>query len=363
MTGLYIHIPFCRAKCGYCDFASALGKPEEIDVFLEALSREASTHSALAGKFNTLYVGGGTPSLLSTDQLKKLIFIVSGLTGPLRRLAESTFEANPESLDAEKAALLKKAGVSRISLGLQACQDDLLKRLGRVAMSGDFLKAFGLLRAAGFDNINADLMCGLPGQTLKDFADSIEWLLKFKPEHVSFYALEVHDGTPFSADGVKEEPEASADMYEAGAASLKLAGLVRYEISNFARPGRESVHNLNYWEQGEYLGLGPSAASYLGGERRANTTGTAAYVRAALAGEEIPQQSRETLTGRKKNAEKIMLGLRRTAGIELPDDIFIEFNEETDRLLAAGLIEKAGSRIKIKEDRLYVSNAVFREFV
>ena len=363
MTGLYIHIPFCRAKCGYCDFASAPGTPEEIDVFLEALSKEAAGYKSLAGTFKTLYIGGGTPSLLSTGQLEKLFFIVKSLTGPLASLREGTFEANPESLDAVKAALMKAAGINRVSMGLQASQDSLLKRLGRVALSGDFLKAFGLLRAAGFDNINADLMCGLPGQTNKDFAESIEWLLKLGPEHVSFYALEVHDGTPFSADGVKEEPEAAADMYEAGAAALKLAGLDRYEISNFARPGRESVHNLNYWEQGEYLGLGPSAASYLGGERRANTAGTAAYVRAALAGETIPSQSRETLTGRKKDAEKIMLGLRKTSGIELPDDIFIEFKKETARLLEAGLIERTGNRIKIREDRLYVSNAVFREFV
>ena len=363
MPGLYVHIPFCRAKCGYCDFASAPGTGEEIDAFLLALGREASAYAGLAGKFNTLYVGGGTPSLLSPGQLEKLFSVISALTGPLAGLTESTFEVNPESLDVEKTALLKKAGISRISLGLQASQDALLKRLGRVAMSGDFMKAFGLLRAAGFDNINADLMCGLPGQTPKDFADSLEWLLKLEPQHVSFYALEVHDGTPFSADGVKEEPEEAADMYEAGAAALKLAGFQRYEISNFARPGRESAHNLNYWEQGEYLGLGPAAASYLAGERRANTAVTAAYVAAALAGEAVPLQYRETLTGRKKDAERIMLGLRKTAGIELPDHIFIEFKEEVSRLTEAGLLEKSGSRIKIKENRLYVSNAVFREFV
>jgi len=363
MRGLYIHIPFCRAKCGYCDFASAPGTAGEIDGFLEALAREASAYTGLAGKFATLYVGGGTPSLLSAEQLMKLFSIITPLAGPLQGLAESTFEANPESLDAQKAALLRNAGISRVSLGLQASQDRLLKRLGRVALSGDFLKAFALLRAAGFGNINADLMCGLPGQTRRDFAQSIEWLLELKPEHVSFYALEVHDGTPFSADGVKEEPEAAADMYEEGAAALKLAGLERYEISNFACPGRGSAHNLNYWEQGEYLGLGPSAASYLDGERRANTAGTAAYVKAALAGEAIPLQYRETLTGRARDAERIMLGLRKTTGIELPDHIFIEFKEEIVRLLEAGLIEKSGSVIRINEDRLYVSNAVFREFV
>ncbi len=363
MPGLYIHIPFCRAKCGYCDFASAPGTPEEIDVFLDALQKEAASCGALAGKFSTLYVGGGTPSLLSAPQLTRLFAVIEKLSGPVKDLAEATFEANPESLDAEKAGLLKRTGVNRVSLGLQASQDALLQRLGRVAMSGDFLKAWDALRAAGFDNLNADLMCGLPGQAQADFAESLGWLLKLKPEHVSFYALEVHEGTTFAAAGVKEDPEGAAGMYEAGAAALEAAGLGRYEISNFARPGREALHNLNYWAQGEYLGLGPAAASCLGGERRANTADTAAYIKAALAGEPVPQQYRETLTGRARTAERIMLGLRRSAGIELTDDIFIEFKDETERLLKAGLIERRGRSIRIKPDRLYVANAVFREFV
>jgi oxygen-independent coproporphyrinogen-3 oxidase len=362
-TGLYVHIPFCRAKCGYCDFASAPGAPEEIDAYLGALAAETARYDALAGGFSTLYVGGGTPSLLSPAQLERLCGIIETLTGPIVSLRESTFEANPESLDAEKARLLKAAGFSRASLGLQAAQDALLKRLGRVAMKADFLKAWEALRAAGFGNLNADLMCGLPGQSQADFSASIDLLLGLKPEHVSFYALEVHEGTRFHAEGVKEEPELSADMYAAGAAALESAGLARYEISNFARPGRESLHNLNYWEQGEYLGLGPAAASYLGGERRANGADTAAYVKAALAGEPPPSEYAEKLEGRAKTAERIMLGLRKTAGIELPDDIFIEFKAEIARLLAAGLIEKSGRVIRIRPDKLYVSNAVFREFV
>lgn len=362
-TGLYVHIPFCRAKCGYCDFASAPGTPEEIDSFLGALAAESALYDGLAGSFSTLYVGGGTPSLLSAAQLERLCGIIETLTGPLGSLRESTFEANPESLDAEKAALLRRAGVSRVSLGLQAAQDALLRRLGRVAMTADFLKAWEALRRAGFDNLNADLMCGLPGQSEEDFRASLDFLLKLAPEHVSFYALEVHDGTPFAAAGVKEEPEKAADMYEAGAAALQAAGLARYEISNFARPGRESLHNLNYWEQGDYLGLGPAAASCLGGERRANAEDTAAYAAAVLAGKPAPLQYSERLEGRAREAERIMLGLRKTAGIELPDHIFIEFRPEIDRLLAAGLIERRGAAIRIKPDRLYVSNAVFREFV
>jgi oxygen-independent coproporphyrinogen-3 oxidase len=363
MRGLYVHIPFCRSKCGYCDFASAPGTGPEVDSFLDALAAETARYDHLAGSFSTLYAGGGTPSLLAPEQLARLLRIIETLTGPLADLRESTFEANPESLTAEKAALLRGAGVNRVSLGLQASQDRLLKSLGRPAMSADFLRAWKALREAGFDNLNADLMCGLPGQSAKDFMDSLAWLLALKPEHVSFYALEVHEGTPFHAAGVKEEPELSAEMYEAGAAALHAAGLARYEISNFARPGRESLHNLNYWDQGEYLGLGPAAASYLDGERRANAASSAAYAKALLSGLAAPMQYSEKLEGKARRAERLMLGLRRTSGIELSGDIFIEFREEITRLLSAGLLEKDGDRVRIKGSRLYVSNAVFREFV
>ena len=363
MTGLYVHIPFCRAKCGYCDFASAPGSGEEMDRYLDALAAESARYDALAGSFSTLYVGGGTPSVLSEARLRRLFGIIEALTGPLEGLAESTFEANPESLDAAKTRLLKAAGISRVSLGLQAAQDRLLKKLGRVAMRQDFLRAFSGLREAGFGNINADLMCGLPGQTEADLRESLELLLGLGPEHVSLYALEVHEGTPFHSAGIKEEPEAAADMYGAAAQALERAGLLRYEISNFAKPGRESLHNLNYWDQGEYLGLGAGAASYLDGVRRANTPVTSDYAAAALTGGEIPLQHSEKLEGRAKKAERVMLGLRKTSGIELPEDIFIEFKPEIGRLLEAGLIERTGGSIRIKPDKLYVSNAVFREFV
>ncbi len=363
MPGLYIHIPFCRKKCGYCDFASAPGTGAEIDAYLRALSAEAALYTRLKGKFSTVYFGGGTPSMLSPAQLRALFSAITGLTGPLAALDESTFEANPESLDAEKAALLKAAGISRISLGLQAAQDALLGKLGRIATSGDFLAAFKTLRAAGFGNINADLMCGLPEQSPRDFRDSLSWLLRLEPAHVSLYALEVHEGTLLRAEGVKEAPEAAAEMYETASGVLKAAGLGRYEISNFSLPGKESLHNLNYWEQGEYLGLGTGAASFLGGERRANTAVTSRYIEAAAAGKPVPLQYAERLEGRAVKAERIMLGLRKTAGIELPGDIFIEFRLEIDRLQQAGLLERDGNRIRIKEDRLYVSNAVFREFV
>ena len=368
MPGLYVHIPFCRQKCGYCDFASTaeLAAPDgscRVAAYLGALEGEARAYARLAGSFDTLYVGGGTPSLLSAAQLEKFFSIINSLTGPAGKLAEATFEANPESLDEEKAGLFRRAGINRVSLGLQAAQDRLLRGLGRVAMSGDFARAYKVLRAAGFENIIADLMCGLPGQSLVDFTESLDWLLAMRPEHVSLYALEVHEGTLFYKQGVKEAPEAAAEMYEAAAAALEAAGLLRYEISHFAREGRRCRHNRNYWEQGSYLGLGPAAASYLDGERRTNTGDLETYL-TSVAAQGVPAAgSRETLTGRARLAEKIMLGLRKTDGVELESDIITEFSGEIDRLLAQGLIEKNGRTIKIKSSRLYLSNAVFREFV
>ncbi|HNW45242.1 MAG TPA: radical SAM family heme chaperone HemW [Elusimicrobiales bacterium] len=359
MRGLYVHIPFCRKKCGYCDFASVAGA-DRADEYLDALEKEAAAFSRLAGSFDTLYVGGGTPSLLAPAQLEKLFSVTARLAG---RPAEATFEANPESLDAEKAALLRRSGINRVSLGLQAAQDRLLRGLGRVAMTADFERAWSALRKAGFDNLNADLMCGLPEQSLADFTASLDWLLGRRPEHVSLYALEVHEGTPFFRDGVKEAPDAAVEMYEAAAATLEAAGFRRYEISNFARAGRKCRHNLNYWEQGEYLGLGAAAASYLDGERRTNTGDLGTYL-ASVAARGLPDaQSRETLEGRARRAEKIMLGLRKTGGIELESDIIKEFSGEIDSLLARDLIEKHGRTIKIKSSRIYLSNAVFREFV
>ena len=363
MRGLYVHVPFCRSKCGYCDFASEAGRQDLVPAYLEALAAEAGRYRALEGGFDTLYVGGGTPSLLSPAQLERLVSVISGLTGPVADLKEATFEANPESLTSEKAVLLRKAGFGRASLGLQACQDRLLEALGRPHRCADFLRAYGALREAGFDNVSADLMTGLPGQTAEDFDDSLRTLLELRPEHVSFYALEVHEGTAFGAAGVTEAPDEAAEMYERGSAALEAAGLARYEISNFARPGRESLHNLNYWDQGEYLGLGPAAASYLDGERRANAPGLDAYLAAAAAGAPLPPQYSERLEGRAAKAERIMLGLRKSAGIELADDIFIEFGGEIGRLLEAGLVEKEAGRLRIRPEKLYLANAVFREFV
>ena len=363
MPGLYVHIPFCRRKCNYCDFASLAGRDDLIAPYLLALKAEARRYKELFARPDTLYIGGGTPSLPEPPELAELLSILEEAFGPLKNMKETTFEANPESLTAEKIELLKAAGVSRVSLGLQASQDGLLSGLGRLASFDDFSRVFGRLRLAGFKNINVDLMTGLPGQTPAHFQETLERTLDLRPEHLSFYALEVHEGTAFAAQGVREAPEEAAAMFESALPAIEAAGLRHYEISNFARAGRESLHNLNYWDQGDYLGLGSAAASHMGGLRRSNTKDPELYIRTAAGPEGPALEYSETLTPEQRRAEKIMLGLRKTGGIELPDDIFIEFKERFDRLSALGLLEVAGRRVKIKKEALYISNAVFREFV
>ena len=363
MPGLYVHIPFCRRKCGYCDFASFAGKDALIDPYLNALRLETERTKTIFGHPDTLYIGGGTPSLLSQEQLKKLISLLEDAFGAVKNLKESTFEANPESLTPEKAALLKAAGISRVSIGLQASQNRLLDRLGRLASFEDFEKTFRILRLAGFNNLNIDLMTGIPDQNPENFMDSLKEVLDLAPEHISFYALEVHEDTTFAAEKVGEAPEAAADMFELAIPVLENAGFRHYEISNFARPGRESAHNLNYWAQGDYLGLGSSAASHMGGLRRANINDPELYIKTAATPEGPALEYSETLTPAQRKAEKLMLGLRKTDGIELADDIFIEFKIRINKLSAQGLLEVSGRRVKLKKEALYISNAVFREFV
>jgi len=333
-----------------------------IGPYLTALKTEAELLKPLFQP-DTLYVGGGTPSLLDERRLEELFSLINGAFGPVKTFKESTFEINPESLTEGKAAALKTAEITRVSLGLQAVQNRLLTRLGRLARFEDFLKAFNLLRSAGFDNISVDLMTGLPGQSAGDFRETLDRVTALRPEHVSFYPLEIHKGTPFFEEGVPEEPGAAADMFEMSVPLLETAGFRHYEISNFARPGRESLHNLNYWDQGDYLGLGASAASHRNGDRWTNVASPERYISTAGRAAGPERSESETLSSGGRRAERIMLGLRKTAGIELPEDIFIEFSEHLAALSAKGLLEISGRRVKIKKEALYVSNAVFREFV
>ena len=359
-TGLYIHIPFCKRKCNYCDFASFCGKEDLIDVYLRALCTEAAAYSGL--EFNTLYVGGGTPSLLSLGQLDTLCRGITHLTGNISRLEERTFEANPESLTRGKIELLQQVGFNRFSVGLQSFRDEELKILGRVHDVAAFLRAWKSMRAAGVQNINVDLIAGVPGQTLESFLVGLDKLITLGPEHISVYGLQIEEGTPFFEQGILPDQLLMRAMLEKARARLLAAGYHHYEISNFARPGFESKHNTHYWQYGEYVGLGNAAASFREGKRTQNVRSIEEYIR-RISAQESPVDFTECLTGKSREGEKLMVGLRQLDGVELTPVQQKFFGPEIDRHLQKGLLLQEGKKVKLSEEGLYLANEVFCSFV
>lgn len=360
MSGLYIHIPFCRQKCRYCDFASFAGVEELINDYLAVLSKEASFYTS--ARFDTLYIGGGTPSFLSAAQLERLCQMVEQYFGAVSSFAESTLEANPESCTPEKLHVLKQAGLNRLSLGLQSFDDGVLKRIGRIHDVPTFLAAYEAARKAGFDNISVDLIAGLPGQSKSLFLDGLKKLIDLQPEHISVYGLQVEEGTPFYKEGVQSDEDLLREELEQTHFMLEKAGYKHYEISNFARPGRESRHNINYWQNGEYLGLGSAAASYQGGVRRSNISSLRAYLHNIQQGRGV-QEFAECLHGKEKQGEQIMLGLRMLDGVRLTDKQKEMFSCEIKELVRRGLVEQSGDFLKLTFEGLFLANQAFMAFV
>jgi len=359
-TGLYIHIPFCKQKCLYCDFASFAGKTDLIDTYLSALAQEAALVPHTPAQ--TLYVGGGTPSLLGISQLQQLVQIITAHFGEVSRFEESTFEANPESLSREKADFLRGAGFNRLSLGLQSFNDDELKRIGRVHSAADFLRAYGAARAAGFSNINVDLIAGLPAQSLANFSRSLLHLISLKPEHISVYGLQIEEGTPFFERGIVCDQVLMRTMLEFAHDELARAGYMHYEISNYALAGKESKHNTHYWHNGDYIGLGSAAASYYGGVRRQNVADVQEYISRINAGQSAVAFE-EKLTDQAKAGECLMLGLRLLGGMELTAQQESFFAREIEKHIRGGLLMRDGKKVKLTQEGLYLANEVFCSFV
>ena len=359
-TGLYFHIPFCKQKCNYCDFASFAGWENLIPAYLQALNKSAT--AAPKREFSTLYIGGGTPSLLSASQLEELCTLVARHFGPISHFEESTIEANPESLTAEKLAVLKRAGFNRISMGLQSFNDAELKTLGRVHNVQTFLSAYAAARQAGFANINVDLIAGVPEQSLQSFLDGLQKLVDLHPEHLSIYGLQIEEGTPFFERGIVCDQLLMRHMLEEAHARLQAAGYHHYEISNFALPGREAKHNTHYWHNGEYLGLGSGAASYLGGVRSQNTDDVADFI-ARINAEKSPIVYSEKLEGKEHEGENLMLGLRLLDGIELTPLQEQLFGKDIEKHIQSGLLERAGKKVKLTLEGLFLANEVFCSFV
>ena len=323
MAGLYIHIPFCRRKCRYCDFVSFPDLKYE-DLYFIALVEEMRLYSPLmkGRTFDTVFIGGGTPTVLKSGRAEAILNAARGFFS-ISSVAEITCEANPESATEEKLQELKSTGVNRLSIGLQSADDSLLRTIGRVHTYEDFLSAFHLARSSGFDNINVDVMHGLPGQSSETYLDTLEKVCELGAEHISSYALILEENTPLYeeiAEGKLSlpDPDEVADMEDVGFDILENNGYIRYEISNFAKPGCECRHNLNYWNNGEYLGIGLNSHSalHIKGDwiRFSNTDVLSEYIEKLGSGM-VPVKDTETIDKKDEMFESIMLGLRKTKGV------------------------------------------------
>ncbi|MGQ0645209.1 MAG: radical SAM family heme chaperone HemW [Elusimicrobiota bacterium] len=360
MTGLYVHIPFCHAKCRYCDFAAWAGRGREIPRYLAALETEIAGLGG--GELETLFFGGGTPSVLEPEHWRSLL-------GAVRRAfrfapgLEATVECNPESSSPEKFGALAELGVNRLSFGLQSAEDGVLKALGRLHDFARFRSVYLQARAAGFANVNVDLMFGLPGQTRAGWGDTLSRVLDLEPEHVSAYALTVEEETAFGRAGVRADGDLQADMYDEAADRLQAAGYVHYEISNFAKPGRECRHNLRYWKNLPCLGAGVSAASFDGRRRRANTDDLAAYMDAVERGESAAAED-EALTDEERLGEDLMLSLRLREGALPAPKTRALYGAALGRFQSLGFLEADPSgRVRPTRRGWLLSNRLFQELL
>ncbi len=364
--GLYIHVPFCFEKCPYCDFYSI--KPDEylVSSYLSALEREMDLRGArTALSYSTVYIGGGSPTFRRgiIEQIMEMVnrhFTI--LPG-----AEVTCESNPD-LTTDIALELKAAGVNRLSLGFQSLHDGELERLGRRHTAAQCIQSFELARRFGFDNISVDLMYGIPEQSVSSFGRTLGAVLELRPEHLSAYALKIEEGTPFKVTPPSALPgdDCQAEMYEILLEETERHGLIQYEISNFAKSGFECRHNINYWKNGEYLGLGPGAHSHLKNRRSFNPRSIHAYVASDFESE--PEG--EDLTLEQVFAETMMLGLRMIDGIDVDavkqkcgKDIRITHDTAIAKAMEHDLAKFDGKRLALTKKGLLLANQVMLEFM
>jgi len=366
---VYVHVPFCRAKCDYCDFASAaVGDSPDgalLDGFVEGVAAEWARERAAHGvrRLRTLYLGGGTPSLLGPDRLERLLELFRPQLTPR---AEVTVEANPEDVDdgfanwAAEAPVASGAGAARglrISLGAQSFSADLREALGRRAQA-DPVEAFGRLRRSGITNISLDLIHGIPGQTVADLDADIAGLLELRPEHASWYELSVTTGTPLAARvGTVRDEDDEAVLYRRIVRALSRAGYDWYEVSNFALPGRKARHNLAYWRARPYLGLGPGSVSTVGARRWTDAADPAVWAAALAAGADPPREF-EDLDAATRARERLLLAARCGEAVPLAQVAAILDADAAGPLAAAGLVSLHSGTIRVTRKGRYVAGAV-----
>lgn len=374
--GLYLHLPFCISKCPYCDFNSyQLKEDNQISSYISALYQEITTYSKKLKKSNikTIYLGGGTPTILSGVQIYNILeFCKSKFT--IDKDAEITIEANPGTLDGEKIKLLIESGINRLSLGAQSFNNLFLKKLARIHNTQDIIDSYYLAREKGFNNINIDIMFALPEQTTEDLQVTLKKAVSLKPDHLSLYNLTIKPGTEYYKKYKKGKlklpnEDEEFDMYNWAIKFLEESGFEHYEISNFARPYKRSMHNLIYWQNKPYLGIGAGAYSFIKGYRYMNYESPARYVKEMMSGK-LPVDNGEKLSLRKRMIETIILGLRTKDGVGYKkfktrfgvnlNDIFFK---QVNKLVNLALLEKGHCKIKLTKKGIFLANTVFREFV
>lgn len=364
-AGVYIHIPFCSSRCSYCDFATGMYQSELAERYVRALIREIHSSSATAAPVDTVYFGGGTPSLLAAAQLARILNATHDCFD-VDRSAEITLEINPGSATLASLHEFRQLGINRASFGAQTFDDRELAKLGRSHTAADTRRTFHDLRAAGFENVSLDLIAGLPGQTLAAWETNVDEALALRPEHLSFYLLEVHSGTPLAQHiehGIQPKPDEdlAAVMYESMLERAAAAGYEHYEISNLCRPGFESRHNTKYWTAEPYFGFGCSAHSYDGATRRwFNERDVLEYVR--LVEHRLkPLGEEHDLTSQELRSETLFLGLRMMRGVSVA--LCKDYETDLERFREAGLLEVEGDLIRLTRHGALLSNEVFSAFV
>ena len=370
--GLYIHIPFCSAICNYCNFNRGLFDGPLKERYVAALETEIR-RAGRGEAADTIFFGGGTPSLLEPEEIGRLITACRE-SFALDPAAEITLETNPETSSRERMDRFRDAGINRVSFGVQSFRDDELKRLGRIHSADRARAAVGEARAAGIDNISLDLMMWLPGQSPVDWAESVEKVIAVNPEHLSLYLLEVYPNAPLKDEMARAgwslaPDDDAAEMYLAGLTALDRAGYAQYEISNVARTGRQSRHNLKYWSDGEWLGFGCGAHSTCNGARWKNVSATSDYVARIAAGETIAVERRE-LTPAERLEEALFTGLRLTNGLDLEvvgarygTDVWRRYGADLQPFVDQGLVRHEGARLSLSRQGMLVANEVMQVFV
>ena len=373
-AGIYIHIPFCSSRCSYCDFATGLFQQELAERYVRALIADIRSSRNFGDIVDTIYFGGGTPSLLAPVQLELILATVHDCF-KIDPKSEITLEINPGSVNGEKLRAFRSLGINRASFGAQTFDDAELAKLGRSHTSAETLKTFNDLRRVGFENVSFDLIAGLPGQTLAGWERNIRQALDLRPEHLSFYLLEVHSGTPLAEHirrGIQPEPDddLAGVMYHWMLEQAADAGYEHYEISNLSRPGFHSRHNVKYWTAEAYYGFGCSAHSYDGATRRwSNHRDVLKYVTVIENGES-PVVDEQQLSQTDVRAEAVFLGMRLMQGVDLRAfresfgvDLRDEHAEDLERFCKAGLVELDGDLIRLTRTGALLSNEVFAAFV